>query len=373
MRKRLQNWYFFAILCGCLTIVGRTTASTGAERSTNRSTQQVVIRLKPAANISGRTVQVGDIASIDGGTAGLARRIALLDLEDAPRAGQIVSSSDRQVAFRLQRAGIQRRTFTVQGVKAVVTSRVVTARRDPLPVDRAAVHLAAAKIQSLAKSSVKDAVLAVAEEYVRGRLPWDKESVSIELARAYGPTLEQITTPAHQLNLKPVLQSSWPPVGRVHVGVSIFHESKRIAEVPVTMVVRHFEEVVVAKRQIERGGVVTAEDLYLDRREVSRLNSYYTSIDDVIGKRTGQTIRTLLVIQPSHLTGQNADQPSEIVVRQRDMVTMIARPGGDLYVTAAGQALQNGKVGEMIRVRNVDSNTIILGRVIDRHHVEIPL
>ena len=44
---------------------------------------------------------------------------------------------------------------------------------------------------------------------------------------------------------------------------------------------------------------------------------------------------------------------------------------GQLRLTAVGEALQDGLAGEMIRVRNVDSNKIVSGRVLECAVVEV--
>ena len=57
-------------------------------------------------------------------------------------------------------------------------------------------------------------------------------------------------------------------------------------------------------------------------------------------------------------------------VRAQDAVRLQIRVGG-LRVTAAGLALQAGKIGQLIRVQNIDSKKTLLGRVIEQGLVEI--
>jgi hypothetical protein len=62
------------------------------------------------------------------------------------------------------------------------------------------------------------------------------------------------------------------------------------------------------------------------------------------------------------------EQPT--LVKARDMVRLLARVGS-FRVTALGEAQQDGRAGQLIRVRNVDSNRIISGRVVDQRVVEV--
>ncbi len=59
-----------------------------------------------------------------------------------------------------------------------------------------------------------------------------------------------------------------------------------------------------------------------------------------------------------------------MVIHQNDLVQLIAKVG-PLQVKTRGEALQNGRAGQMIQVRNVDSKAIVTGRVMDRSTVEV--
>jgi hypothetical protein len=58
------------------------------------------------------------------------------------------------------------------------------------------------------------------------------------------------------------------------------------------------------------------------------------------------------------------------VVKTRDRVRLLAHVG-PVNVVVAGEALQDGRMGQSIRVRNIDSNKIILGRVTGPGLVEV--
>lgn len=60
------------------------------------------------------------------------------------------------------------------------------------------------------------------------------------------------------------------------------------------------------------------------------------------------------------------------VVRARQRVTMTARVGA-LVVTATGESHQDGRVGEVIRVENVDSKKVLRARVTGPGRVDIEL
>ena len=59
-----------------------------------------------------------------------------------------------------------------------------------------------------------------------------------------------------------------------------------------------------------------------------------------------------------------------VIIKPRDQVRLLVRVG-PLRLTTLCEALQEGRVGQRIRVRNVDSRTERVGRVVDRDTVEL--
>jgi flagella basal body P-ring formation protein FlgA len=59
-----------------------------------------------------------------------------------------------------------------------------------------------------------------------------------------------------------------------------------------------------------------------------------------------------------------------ILVKQHDVVKLVAHVG-PLRVVQFGEAMQDGRAGQLIRVRNVDSQHVVTGRVVDRSVVEV--
>lgn len=53
---------------------------------------------------------------------------------------------------------------------------------------------------------------------------------------------------------------------------------------------------------------------------------------------------------------------NEVLIKTRDLVRMIVQVGA-VQVVASGEAQQDGKMGDLIRVRNVDSNRIVNARI----------
>lgn len=85
-----------------------------------------------------------------------------------------------------------------------------------------------------------------------------------------------------------------------------------------------------------------------------------------------------LLAFPVHLLVNPAAGPAvaapaaEVAVKPRQRVTLLVRIG-ELRVTAVGETQQEGRVGQTVRVQNVDSGKVLSGRVTGPAAVEIDL
>ena len=134
--------------------------------------------------------------------------------------------------------------------------------------------------------------------------------------------------------------------------------------VPVNVVVTR--EVLIAKRTLPRGHLLTAADFTVESRDVSRLLSGYVSDPDAL---VGQKLKTQLIagrlLTPSMLEADAA-------VRRGQTVTIIATSGG-IAVRMSGKALMDGALNQRIRVQNLNSGRVVEGIVRSREHVEVLL
>jgi flagella basal body P-ring formation protein FlgA len=82
-----------------------------------------------------------------------------------------------------------------------------------------------------------------------------------------------------------------------------------------------------------------------------------------LAKREPSDIRTAARIEPTKVK-------EEPLVKARDLVRIVAVVGS-AQVVAGGEAQQDGKLGDIIRVRNTDSNRIVNARIESRDTVKV--
>ena len=88
-----------------------------------------------------------------------------------------------------------------------------------------------------------------------------------------------------------------------------------------------------------------------------------TDFDRLAGRVAGRYIRKGTVITPTLLAMPR-------VLTAGSPVTLVAESGG-ITIRAEGVALEAGRIGYVIRVRNARSGKIMRGRVIDEKTVQI--
>jgi flagella basal body P-ring formation protein FlgA len=361
-----HSWCLIGLAWMVGAIAFATEPGAGALVSSQEDTDVVVLSVCAQVEVNTAVIAVGDLASLHGGSPALRQQIAGLDLADALGAGQSLRISSSQIAYRLQLAGIAPRCFCLQGAPSTQVSRSV------LPAPSGEVSLAGYRQPGPASSVSsyqvpEDDLVTAAWQHLLQHLPWRPGDVTIKLAQAVpGPI--RIAASKEEVHLEAELASVGSLLGKVRVDVSIYAKTKKYTVVPIYLNVDLRQTVAVVIRRIEIGETFSEDNTRFDLRSVDASQSYLASAESLAGKRA----RRLLV--PGHLVTSSEVEaivvPRPVLVKQREMVRLVARIGS-LQVTAVGEALQDGCAGDPIRVRNVDSKTILLGRVVERSVVEV--
>ncbi len=147
------------------------------------------------------------------------------------------------------------------------------------------------------------------------------------------------------------------------VQISVFADSEEVGTREVAFRLKYKCRRATALVDIPAGGLISPENIKIeeslsDNPEPSNWRPPY----GLVAKRG---IAANAVLRPSmmgHL------KPDVIVKRNQNVVIRMERPG--FSVSAIGKAMQKGSVGEYVKVRNVDSQRLILARVNEDGTVE---
>lgn len=142
--------------------------------------------------------------------------------------------------------------------------------------------------------------------------------------------------------------------GAVTVGVRCTEPSPWSIYVPARVEV--YGKVIVAARTLVRGAVLAPEDLRFEERALSSLNGYYLSdTSEGIGRVLKRGVAAGAVVSPSVLS-----EPR--LVHRGERVSIVVQ-GQGLEVRMEGEALKDGALGDVIRVRNLSSKRELEGVV----------
>ncbi len=387
----MQTFFLTRLFAGLTVIVSLFCGQLVSRASDGR----YVVTLKPVAVVSDSIVRLGDIAEIDGESDAVVEALQTLDLQDAPKPNEKVSITKAQVDIRLKLAKAPAGRIVVMGDRTIVglsrknsaTNKDSAAQRTRnagsnskgpirhVSALRAAADEATERTPSKKvvhpTAATKAEVVAVAKQVVLSRLPWDPSDIEIE-AMFVGQRANDLTE-EQTLNLQAELKSAWPPLGRVQVVVHAPQMGEAEPGIPVVLSVKYFQNTVIAKRAIEMGRTIQPSDVYIDRREVRELGVQLQEVNDVVGR---VALRPIPALQPVRIGDVKAvqNQSSQTaatvaksvdrtpVIRRGDTVQMVAM-GGPLAISIMAKAQQDGQVGNVIRMENVDSKKVVMGKV----------
>jgi flagella basal body P-ring formation protein FlgA len=122
--------------------------------------------------------------------------------------------------------------------------------------------------------------------------------------------------------------------------------------------------VIILKKNLQEGEVIKKEDIVEDKMLLSQLpQDVITSSREVIGKELKISLKAGTILRMTYI------EPPTLIKRHQQVY--IVAVGKNFIVRARGIALQDGKKGEYIRVRNISSKKIVWGKVISSKEVEV--
>ena len=309
--------------------------------STQASDDVVLVKVPRTAQVQSELVQLGDIAAVIGGNPALRRQIAQLDIVERSTPAVTEKLTIEQIALRVRLSGVPRGAFTVTGGPRV--------------------HV------SWGSNGLNDrAVLESLRPQLAERLNVSPHDLELRLTRPLPSSVSERV--GENAELRPLL----PPLvrtGTVQLKVGIYQDNQLVQTIGVSVDVRIWRRVFVTNRRVAAGEALTDEVVRIDRRALSG-RAAVDFADTISGQSTRRTLRAGTVVLRSDVAEPKPAQ-REIVIRNRDAVVLTARKG-NLAVTLLGaEALQQGRIGDTIRVKNPQSGKIISARVVGASTVEL--
>ncbi|VBB08916.1 flga cterm: flagella basal body p-ring formation protein flga [Lucifera butyrica] len=291
----------------------------------------IAIVVHEQAVVTGSVITLGDIADVSGSDSARVEALREISLGNAPAPGSDVVLTPELLGARLAASGADFSGVSWQTPQTVYVS---------------------AASQTISGQDVLNRALAT----VRGQLGAAKNSKTFDInpAEEVADTVVPAGAALLKANIPYGIRFNTPTT----VNVAILIDGVPYTTISVRVNVKQFQNVVVAAAPIASRDALTTGSVRYERMDVGRLAAgYITDINKVVGLMARRSITDGMIITESML-----DEP--VVIKRGSMVNIVARIGG-IEVTAVGQAMQDGRQGEVIRVQNMTSRKMIAARVIN--------
>ena len=160
--------------------------------------------------------------------------------------------------------------------------------------------------------------------------------------------------------------SSRPLRGPTVLRVGIDVDGQTLRTMSVTADIRYLRPVLVASYMLGRGEALDETMFELAERDIANLrHGYFTEPAMLFDMQTRRSMAEGAVLTRNHVSAIP-------VVRRGAPVELVARTNR-ISASALGEAMQDGGVGERIRVKNSDSGKILYGQILDANTIQIGL
>ncbi len=295
------------------------------------------IDIKERVTLPEKQIILGDVAVVTCHNNALTQQICNIKMGQTPWPGNTLRVGKDIFSMRLAAEGVELPNVTFSGAEAATVSVL-------------SITLTGQEIAEKAK------------EYLVSRLPWDNEDVLIELERLPA----DIIVPKGQSDVRLEISDtdSNKDRGAIQLLVSVIVDDKVFSKFRVFFRVHIFENVAVTRKQLGRMETLKEDGIFLKRTETTNLAGItFYKVEDLIGKRTLRPIRPYSVV-----TFDMVETPPAI--RKGDVIKLLIKKESFMVITK-GISKEDGKKGEVIRVKNFESHKELYGKIIDSETVAI--
>ena len=325
-----------AIVCAICVAAFFTTSSAKAERP---------IRIaipKASVSILDRLVTVGDVATIHASNRRVESELAALDLDTLTESGSTVSVSQEQIRIRLKLAGFDGETVTLTGVDRV-------------------------NVRHVEVKNVATELEAVLRDELASRYQIAASNLAVKLdSRSYSFKNRAIRPSTLQINQALPAEL---PLGQKSIAVQMTDHNRQKVEVRLNVRIAVFRDLVLARKPIRKGEVMTLDNVEQVRRPIDNRRARFASYEQVVGKLSGANVNQYDLIKAVDV--RELSQKSEQAIKKNALVNVIVKRGPLEVVLKGARAIDGGSPGDQIALMNPNTRENIVARVIDSSTAEI--
>jgi flagella basal body P-ring formation protein FlgA len=298
-----------------------------------RGAEGLVINLKEEAVIRSKTVLLKDVADLRGPDPHQLEKLAQIALGPSPEFGVAKILSRHQIGA------------------------LVEAAAGPIP-DESFSGAAAVEIKLQGRQIDSKEIAPLLRSSLLAATPWKESEIEI---RSIG-NLKGIELPPDEAVLRLSPNATVMGQRNLMAAIEIAKAGKILRCFWITAEIRVHAKILTAAQKIPLGKIVDANDVVEKLTEITDLRAAYArNPEDVLGKASLHNFAS-----GDPLTREAFANP--FLVRHGETVQLRLERNG-IVLTALARAEQDGRLGQIIRVRNLDFSTILKAQVTGRAQV----
>ncbi|RPI76848.1 MAG: flagellar basal body P-ring formation protein FlgA [Desulfobacteraceae bacterium] len=291
--------------------------------------QGLEVVFKKEVTVNEDTILLKDIAVLSPADDGSAARLGALVVSAAPAPGEVLTLNRPFLQYRLGPA-----------VQAGANGQTVWPEN--VIVKRTAQSISIEQFEEIFRG------------YIRKNAPW--KASEIFFARISTPGI--ITLPQGRLAVEVQERSGQGYLGHVFLTAQVNVNGKTVRTISLSGEVLLQKEVIRAAHKIDRGAVITKEDLTLALEKIKDVRPESNPRwEDIVGKRATRHIQSGQILTVAMM--------QDIPMVQKGKQVVIRADNGLITVTTLGIAQENGQQGDQVKVINVGSGKEILATVVN--------
>jgi flagella basal body P-ring formation protein FlgA len=160
------------------------------------------------------------------------------------------------------------------------------------------------------------------------------------------------------------LYPDFKPVGNIIVPIQVTVDGQDKQKMFFRTKISVYDKIVVAKKRLKHGDIITTDDASIEEMDVSLYGpDVIKDMNAVIGKEL-----RMFVLQGNPIYERMIKEKPDVL---KDEKVRIVASTESIQVESFGTAQENGKIGQEIKVKNVDSGKELIGVVSNTGEVTV--
>jgi flagella basal body P-ring formation protein FlgA len=296
---------------------------------------KISLEFKTQAAVRQEAIYLADIATIKGTPRSGVDRISQLKIKTAPPVGEILILSREEVAWKIHQANFA----------AVVSMNEIPEQIEVVREGR-----------WVEREEIRDML----ESHLRNRLPDRNKDIQVRDLQGG----EKIIVPLGSLSSEAVFPEQFHRGGPLSITLTLRVDGREVQKVRLQARVEIYGPVLASKNQLKRNQDIGEKDVEIVRKNLSLLPpDVLTDPREVQGKRITLTVNSQEVLRTSMI-----ETPP--LIKKGDRVILIVE-NEYFKISTFGEAKEDGRKGERVKLMNITSQKEVSGRVLDAHTVHV--